>query len=121
MRFAVSHPSRKNNDAARVGHAELELRVDGAELDGFCHASDAENIRGNTHGEFPLDVKLQHVAKGCFHHAFQTIIDILRFPEQVLLILHPFKVGDRDATGIAQNVRNDEDPLGFEDSVCCRG
>ncbi len=87
---------------------------------GLCHASDAEDVGRDTHGHLSLDVNLQHVAEGCFHYSFQAVVDILRLPEQVLLVLHPFKVRDGDAAGVAQNVRNDEDTFAFKDSVCGR-
>ena len=56
-------------------------------------------------GHFAVEVNLQHVAEGCLHHPLQAVVDVLRFPEQVLLVLHPLEVGDRDAAGVAQNVR----------------
>ena len=56
-------------------------------------------------GTLLLEVNLQHVAEGRLHHALQAVVDILRLPEQVLLVLHPLEVGDGDAAGVAQNIR----------------
>ncbi len=35
----------------------------------------------------------------------------------MLLVLHPFEVGHRDAAGIAENVGNDEDAFGLKDAI----
>jgi hypothetical protein len=54
---------------------------------------------------------LEHIAECRLHHALQAVVDILRIPEQVLLILHPLEVRHRDSAGVAQNIRNQNVPL----------
>src|SRR5579862_1828245 len=44
-----------------------------------------------------------HVIEGCNHDRFQLLIHERFFPEIALPVLHPFEVGSRHATGIAQD------------------
>src|SRR5437868_1556779 len=78
------------------------LRVDSADLNRFRHAPDSDYIRGDTGGQLACEMNLQHIVEGRPHDAFQAVINILRLPEQVRLILHPFEVGDGDAARVAQ-------------------
>ena len=90
----------------------LRLRIDAANLHGLGDAADAQDVGGNAHGHIPVEVDLEHVAEGRLHDPFQPLVDVLRLPEEVLLILHPFEVGDGDAAGVAENIGNHEDALG---------
>ena len=55
-------------------------------------------------------------------HGFQAGDDFTFGPEVVLEVLHPLEVGNGDAAGIAEHVRDDEDiATGVEDAVRLRG
>lgn len=42
-------------------------------------------------------MNLEHISQGGLHHAFQTVVDVLRPPRTDAVVLHPLKVGRRDA------------------------
>ncbi len=65
-----------------------------------------------------VQVNLQHVVEAGLHDAFQAVINVLCFPEQVLFVLDPFEVGNGYAPGVAKNIGNDENAFGFQDPVC---
>src|SRR5208283_4678999 len=99
----------------------LYLWVDAAQPHSLRHTPYPKHVRSDAHGNLLLQVDLQHIPESSLHHALQAVVDILRLPEQVLLVLHPFKIGDRDSAGIAENIRDHEDSLAFENPVCSRG
>src|SRR3712207_8571704 len=47
-------------------------------------------------------------------------VDLLELPEERLTVLDPLEVGDGDAAGVAEDVRDDGDPLRLEDLVGLR-
>src|SRR3712207_2777840 len=48
-------------------------------------------------------------------------VDLLELPEERLTVLDPLEVRDGDAAGVAEDVRDDGDPLRLQDLVGLRG
>src|SRR5579862_5268360 len=94
----------------------FQLRVDAADLDGFGDAADAEDVGGNARRHVAVEMNLRNVVEGGLHDALQAVVDILRFPEKVRFVLHPFEVGDGDASGVAEDIGNDEGAFALEDA-----
>ena len=86
----------------------LCLRVEPPQRRGLSDATNSEHVGGCAHADLPIEVNLQHLGKAVLHHSFQTVVHVLRFPEQVLLVLNPFKVRNRNATGVAEDIGNNE-------------
>lgn len=51
------------------------------------------------------------------HYAIEADVNILRLPEQMLLVLHPFEVRHRDAARVAQHIRDHKSTPALENSV----
>ena len=89
--------------------------IQAAQFGGLRNPADAQHIGRGSHSDFAIHVNLQHVVEAGLHDALQAVVNVLRFPEQVLLVLHPFEVGNGDAAGVAKDVRNNENAFGFQD------
>ena len=50
----------------------------------------------------------------------QALVDLLEGPRECRSVLGPFEVADDDAPGVAQDVRDDDDPVSAEDRVGVR-
>ena len=74
-------------------------------------AIDGQHVRGQAIVHGVLVREANHVVEAVDHDFVQASVDELLVPEEALPILHPLKVGDRDAAGIGENVGYDEDFL----------
>src|SRR5689334_21478834 len=95
----------------------LPLRIEPADPAGFGHALYTKHVGGKAHVDVAREVDLQYVVEGTAHHLFEAQVDVVLVPEQVILVLHPFEVGDGHAAGVAQDVGNQEHALLVEDTV----
>ena len=90
--------------------------IDAANLYSFGHAADAEDVGGDAHGHIPVQMDFEHVAEGRLHHPLQAVVNVLRLPEKVLLILDPLEVRDCDTAG----AESSDTRLRQMDCVHCR-
>src|SRR5450755_3397874 len=102
---------------AGKGYLSPCLRVNATLLYGESHPVDGQHIGGNAIVDRVRLSVANHIAEAFRQDALQLLVDHSFLPEIALAILHPFKVGGRDTTGIGQNVRNDEDLLVRQDLV----
>jgi hypothetical protein len=58
-----------------------QLWIYAANFDGLRHATNAQHIRGNAHGDFPVEMDLQNIAERRFHNTLKAVVNILRIPE----------------------------------------
>jgi hypothetical protein len=71
----------------QAGSADLislcfnQLWIYAANFDGLRHATNAQHIRGNAHGDFPVEMDLQNIAERRFHNTLKAVVNILRLPE----------------------------------------
>jgi len=61
-----------------------------------------------------------HVPEAIHHDFFQAAVDQLLVPEISLPVLHPFEIGNGDAAGVGENVREDDDATAREDFIGVR-
>src|ERR1035437_3348846 len=95
--------------------------VQAADAAGFGDTRHAEHIRRQAHVDLLVGVDLEHVGEGPGHYLLQFRVDILLIPEEVVFVLHPLEVADRHATGVTEDVRDQEYALLVEDAVGFRG
>src|SRR5262249_37189070 len=69
----------------------------------------AQAQSGGAHGHAALAGQAAYLVERLEHQLFQLVVDLLLAPQELLDVLDPLKVGDRDAAGVAQDVRDDED------------
>src|ERR1035438_5384533 len=95
--------------------------IQAADAAGFGDTRDAEHIGGQAHIDLLVGVDLEHIGEGPGHDLLQFRVDVLLIPEEVVFVLHPFEVADGDATGVAEDVGDQEYALLVEDAVGFRG
>ena len=99
----------------------IKSRVNTAQFQCAGHAIDRHNICSDTIIH-PVGFCVKHnLIETLFHHVLQAFIHFAFAPEKALAILHPLEVADRDAAGIAENVRDDEDSLLLDNRIGVRG
>ena len=86
--------SRRRSEAG--GKALLLTRIPGlppgletAELGCFGHPADAEPMGRDPHADIALESDIHDLVEARLHHAFETVVNILGFPEQVLFVALP--------------------------------
>src|SRR5207249_4403702 len=67
-------------------------RIEAAKLGRFSHALDTKHIGCPPHTDAALLMDSQDLRKAGLHHALQPVVNILSFPEQVLLVLDPLEI-----------------------------
>src|SRR6266511_2922871 len=93
------------------------LGVDAADACGFYYAADAQHHRCLAHGDAVLLRHRRNVAVGAGDDAMQALVDLVFFPEVELEVLHPLEVGDDDAAGVGEDVRDEDDTVARQDRV----
>src|SRR5271169_4027562 len=63
---------------------------------------------------------LHHVVEGGDLDGLEFVVHIVFRPEVAVAVLHPFEIGNRNATGIGQNVRDYKHAAVKQDVVCRR-
>ena len=96
---------------------DLALRVEPAELDGLDYATHGQEVGGLAHVDVPLLVDGVHALERLDHDLLEAVVDLVLGPEQAVQALDPLEVGHRDATGVGQDVRDEQDAVLVEDPV----
>src|SRR5262249_17639885 len=98
------YPRReRRRDRARSSWEEPTGILGGADL------LDTDRHRGGAVRKVIGPCARQHLFEGTVENMIFAPHHLLLFPEQLLQILHPFEIADHDATGVAENIRDQED------------
>ena len=95
----------------------MNLCVNAAFPDRKGNAVDGKHVSRNAHVDVVAVSVGSHSVKTVHHDFFEPLIHRLQIPEITLPVLYPFKVGNRYAAGVRQNVGNDEDFLVKQDLI----
>ena len=87
----------------------LRLGLDpAAQLHGFHNPVDCDHIGCIAHADFLFNGHVQDTLKRLGHVRIQFLQDFFFSPVEVHIILDTLKVGNRNATGVAQEIRDYE-------------
>ena len=81
------------------------------------HLVDGQHVGRGAHHDLLFQADPEHVVKRPQHDPLQPIVDVVLIPEKLLQILDPLEIRNSDATGVGQDIRDDEHPLVVEDLV----
>ncbi len=103
-RFAEGGVARLANDCDDQSH----LRVNAAEFVDAGDSADGEHVGGGAHVDAALPGKIQYIVKAAPHDRLEALVDQILGPEVPAAILYPLEVRDRHATGVGEDVRDNE-------------
>ncbi len=81
-------------------HQPPALRIDTSKRSCLGNPPDTNDIGGQPHVNVFPSSGLAHIAIGVYHYCFHLGVHFLFLPEEELKVLHPFKIGDYNASGI---------------------
>src|SRR5450756_2841636 len=94
-----------------------------ADLDGLTDTLDCDHVSGHPHRDLVCLVPGVHIVDTveCLgHDTVKPLVDFLLGPVVSVVVLNPLEVGNGNATGVAQNVRDDKSAVLLKDLVCIR-
>src|SRR5579863_7718 len=97
--------------------ATIALRINAPLPDGDGYAINRQHVGCDAIVDVMGLGESNHIVEGLDHDGFELFVDNRLLPEIALAVLYPFKVGRGDATGVTQDVGDDEDSLVGEDFV----
>ena len=97
------------------------LGVDAAQFQGPSHSIDGHDVSSDAIAHAVRFRGAHHLVEALIHDVLQALVHFALASEKSLAILYPFKVTDRDATGISENVGNHKDSLLVDNFIGVRG
>ena len=77
----------------------------------MLESADAQGQSGHAHGKLLFAAGIERLDESGFEDAEEFVGDFGLSPKEALEVLDPLEVGDDDATGIAENIRDKEDVI----------
>src|SRR5688500_13557303 len=88
-----------------------------AQLDRLAHALEGD-VEGGFAGLGEIAIDAVHEVPECGHQAdFELLDDAWEGPAELLDVLRPLEVGDRDTAGVHEDVRQHDDVARLEDRI----
>ena len=110
--------SAPGSRTAAVASAPRALRVQAAHRGGVGDALDGQQVGGGAHVDrLPCAASSSVSSEGLDHDLLELLVDLASLQKSRLQVLDPLEVADRDAAGVAQDVRDQEDAALVEDLV----
>src|SRR5208337_1606713 len=98
-----------DNMLARVLQFSSPSRINSAQFEAEGDAVDGHHVSGDAVVDVVLFSVIHHIVECGNHDGFQALIHHGFLPKVSLPVLHPLEIGHRHATGIRQNIGDDED------------
>src|ERR1700738_5719850 len=93
------------------------LGVNSAKLQSAGHPVDGQHVSSNAVIYFMGLGITDHLVESVFHLVEKPFVHFALAPEKTLPVLHPLEITDRHSSGVAENIRHREDPLGIDDGI----
>src|SRR5580704_9442428 len=87
------------------------------ELQGGGHSINRNDVSGDPIVHVVSFGIPHHLIKALLEDVLEAFVHLALAPEKALPILNPLEVADRDAARIAENIRDDENPLLLNDRI----